>query len=100
MAPILLHLTYDDGSTGLTSMEIMKNFGRLVCFVAILICSLARMDHPWNVFGVCTTRIYRYKSRQLTNSLQYSTLGPSCLPSDSPSGVEVCRKPLSSVAEV
>ena len=31
-APVLLDLTYDDGSTGLTSMEIMKNFGRLVAW--------------------------------------------------------------------
>ena len=25
------------------------------------------MGHPWNVFEVCTTQIYRYKNRQLTN---------------------------------
>ena len=75
-------------------METVKNFGRLVCLVlcidAILIFSLARMGHPWNVFEVCKTR---YKNHQLTNFPQYSTLNPSCLPSDSPTGAEVCRKP-------
>ena len=58
------------------------------------------MGHPWNVFKVCTERIYRYKNSQLTNSLQNSTLDPSCLPNDSPRGAEVCRKLLSSAAEV
>ena len=34
MAPVLLDLTYDDGgSTGLTSREVVKNFGRLVWLI-------------------------------------------------------------------
>lgn len=33
MVPVILDLTYDDDSSGLISMEIVKNFGRLVWLV-------------------------------------------------------------------
>ena len=36
-APVLLDLTYDDDSSGLISMEMMQNFGRLVCFVLYMV---------------------------------------------------------------
>ena len=74
MAPVLFDVNYGDGSTGLTLMGIMKYFGRLVCLVlyvvAILICSLARMGHLWNVFEVCTRQIYR--DTRIASSILYN----------------------------
>jgi hypothetical protein len=50
-------------------MDKVNNSGRFVwstfCVILILICSLAWMGHPWNVFEVGTAQIYRCKNRQL-----------------------------------
>ena len=85
-------------------MEIVKNFGRLVWLViyvfAILICSLARMGHPWNVFEVCTSQIGGSGDLQLINFLNIAPLIPAACRAIAPEELRYDRMLLFSAMEV
>ena len=61
----------------------------------LIFCSL---QHEWATHGTCFRSVDftdHTRVRQLTYFFsQYSTLNPNCLPSDSPTGAEVCSKAL------